>query len=321
MATDLETSLSKHLSPLFPLTHNPHFQPGMACATFHTLHDSPYLTLSRLINNKGIKPLTDIIPDAEPTNMQRFNYSQLIHFLFTHPMLMKGSRDETQFEIMCQTRKTKIRLLSTMYKTLQRDTSTPRPLYITSWENDLQLKITDTECTQIFTNVFHSSISNTSYESNHKRISRWHYTPSRIQHLFPTTSNDCWRCNQPNGTAGHIWWSCPIIQKYWQTILAMIATIVTINLPMDPKVTIFLLLPVHLPKLQKCLISHLLTVANTLIPLYWKKSDVPSVREWVQKTESIRLMNEINLSLTNLYARYIQTWEPWLKFMQTPSRT
>ncbi|CAH2219176.1 Hypothetical predicted protein, partial [Pelobates cultripes] len=68
-------------------------------------------------------------------------------------------------------------------------------------------------------------------------------------------------------------------------------------------------------KPQRVLTTHLLTAANLLIPIHWKASKAPSVREWLQKVESIRIMEELTASMNDKYAHYASAWEPWSKYI------
>lgn len=59
---------------------------------------------------------------------------------------------------------------------------------------------------------FHSSISNRYQESGYKLLTRWNYTPTRLQRMFPASSGVCWRCGQAPGDFLHfLVMLCPVI--------------------------------------------------------------------------------------------------------------
>lgn len=47
-----------------------------------------------------------------------------------------------------------------------------------------------------------------------------------------------------------------------------------------------------LNKYKKSLTRHLLNAAKTLIPLHWRSMHVPTVKDWLDKVESIYKMEE-----------------------------
>ncbi|CAH2221426.1 Hypothetical predicted protein [Pelobates cultripes] len=110
----------------------------------------------------------------------------------------------------------------------------------------------------------------------------------------------------------HIWWHCPLTQRYWTNIATMIHTVTGTHLPHTPHTLLFLIIPTSIPKTQKTLLTHLLTAANLLIPVKWKNTEV---REWIAKVDSIKTMEEIHASISHRYTLFRETWEPWVRFM------
>ncbi|CAH2300329.1 Hypothetical predicted protein [Pelobates cultripes] len=118
----------------------------------------------------------------------------------------------------------------------------------------------------IFKQIHGSSRNTTTQEGNYKRLTRWHYTPSKLKSLFPTTSSHCWRCHDPEGHTTHIWWTCPVISNYWKRLHSLIQTTLYIYIPFTPISFLFLTCPQTTNKLKAVLLTHLLSAANQLIP-------------------------------------------------------
>ncbi|CAH2329666.1 Hypothetical predicted protein [Pelobates cultripes] len=116
---------------------------------------------------------------------------------------------------------------------------------------------------------------------------------------------------------GHIWWSCPIIQRFWDKITKFIKIITVVSLPFDPKTLIFGLIKGQTHKPTNTLVLYLLTAANLLIPQFWKRQTAPSIRKWILKVESFRVLEELNSFILHRYTLYRDIWDPWLKFLQT----
>lgn len=71
-------------------------------------------------------------------------------------------------------------------------------------------------------------------EMNYKCLVRWYATPDRTSKYQKGKLADCWRGCKEVGTMAHLWWKCPIIQKYWEKILAIIKEITKTEVKEDP---------------------------------------------------------------------------------------
>ncbi|CAH2299463.1 Hypothetical predicted protein [Pelobates cultripes] len=232
------------------------------------------------------------------------------------PDLRRGCRPLTTFESLATSRTLQKKHITTFYNLLQAQDNEQIPTYTKAWENDLGITLTQSEWGKIFTNISKSSINTTIQESNYKRISRWHLAPTRSYRFSPNTSRVCWRCTTEIGSPGHLWWTCIIIQNYWEKICSLINIITGYELPTSPETLVFMLYPSPLAKSTRVLINHMLTAANGLIPTKWKQSNPPTIREWLAKVEAIRQMEELSHSLNGTYDKYVFAWSPWDKFIK-----
>ncbi|CAH2277277.1 Hypothetical predicted protein [Pelobates cultripes] len=159
--------ISPHPSPLFPITGNPNFPPGMqpeAFRAFETIQS--HLQLNNVINKKGILPLTVLSRNSTHSTMQKFRYAQLLHYIQTQPDLHLGCRPLTAFESLATTRTLQKKHITTFYKILQIQDSEQAPKYTTAWEDDLMITLSQSEWGKIFTNIFRSTTNTTIQESN-----------------------------------------------------------------------------------------------------------------------------------------------------------
>ncbi|CAH2247669.1 Hypothetical predicted protein [Pelobates cultripes] len=271
--------------------------------------------VNTVITPTGIAPLSILTSTDHPTSQQYFQYAQLSHFLKGEPHLLRGTRAHTKYETYCTTHSLQIKHLSIFYRLLNTINLTPPPPFTAAWETELGITIPVGTWHKIFIYAHTTSISTAVRESTYKRISRWHYSPAKVHAIFPTAPDTCWRCGQPKGTTAHIWWLCPAIQTYWRGLGGLIKAITGHQLPQSPETFLFLVHTTHIPNLQRKLVNHLLTAANMLIPLKWKSTRAPSVREWIQKVEFIRTMEELDASYSNKYTTYTLTWQPWLTYL------
>lgn len=88
-----------------------------------------------------------------------------------------------------------------------------------------------------------------------------------------------------------------------------------IKIPFSP--THFLL---HLPALRlshskKSALPHLLNAAKRLIPLYWKRPQIPTLAEWLQKVSDIREAEEWVPRCKDRSERFNGVWAHWRKYI------
>lgn len=69
-----------------------------------------------------------------------------------------------------------------------------------------------------------------------------------------------------------------------------------------------------LQKYKRSLSKHLLNAAKSLIPLYWKSTKIPSIKEWLHRITDIRDMEETIAQSNDAIERYHQTWSLWFAF-------
>ncbi|CAH2297171.1 Hypothetical predicted protein [Pelobates cultripes] len=109
------------------------------------------------------------------------------------------------------------------------------PKFTKAWEDELSMALTREKDKQL--SLKYSTLLYATHEGSYERISRWHLTPSQIQHFFANASKKCWRCDQAGGNLGLIWWTCPLIQTYWDRMGSYIHIITNTLLPKNTQNT------------------------------------------------------------------------------------
>lgn len=100
------------------------------------------------------------------------------------------------------------------------------------------------------------------YENLYKVQNRWYLTPCSRNKMFHEVDCLCWRCRQFPGDFLHIWWTYPMIQRFWRTVSNMIFEIMQIVLEFSPK---SFLLNIVKNRKDEILIGNLLTAVKLLI--------------------------------------------------------
>lgn len=79
------------------------------------------------------------------------------------------------------------------------------------WEKDINIMLELTEWQEIANNLSKMSINTNLVEFNYKTMLRWYLVLTRIERMYPTASQACFRHCGQLGTMYHVWWQCLII--------------------------------------------------------------------------------------------------------------
>lgn len=154
-------------------------------------------------------------------------------------------------------------------------------------------------------------------EINYKCISRWYITPSLLNKYQSEKEALCWRGCGYKGTMTHIWWECPIIQKFWGEIESLIQEITGEKLPKTPDTYLFHNINLSEKQYKRSVIPHLINAAKYLIPKWWQRSECPTIREWVAKVENTYILEELYHLEQNKVETFRYVWKKWGKFKET----
>lgn len=130
-------------------------------------------------------------------------------------------------------------------------------------------------------------------ENGYKIATKWYRTPARLHKFSLKIPNTCWRCKKVVGSMLHIWWECTLIQQFWREVHALIIQITTLTLDYGPAQ--YLLHHSNLPKkhYHKSLAMHMVNADMLCIPVHWRSTDTPSIREWMIRISKIEEIEEL----------------------------
>lgn len=206
------------------------------------------------------------------------------------------------------------RATSLLYAWLQRPNIPSADRFRENWSKDLGIEISDRQWQKACILVHKCSLSTRMQETSFKLLSQWYATPAKLNKLYPQTSDLCWRCQKEKGTLLHIWWQCPIIASFWSEVSRIICLITETTLSLDVACCLLHVTKFSFKKYKNSLSRHLLNAAKSLIPLHWKSTNIPSIRDWFHKIIDICDMEETVAQSNDLIECYHKTWSPWFAF-------
>lgn len=156
--------------------------------------------------------------------LEHYHYIQIRHFYTSHHSLPPSS-SPTPFEQICHDSPRGKGLMSTLYKTALASYFSDALPYQSKWETDCNEKFTPEDWGTMLQNLRKATKSLTVRETAYKVLTRWYYTPSRPQMMFPGTSGLCFRGCQLPGTFRHIFWNCRLLSLVWKGVTAVVSAI------------------------------------------------------------------------------------------------
>lgn len=140
-----------------------------------------------------------------------------------------------------------------------------------------------------------------------------------VKHSF---KSDCrWRCNAAPGSMLHIWWDCPLLLPFWESIFTLYNNLAGSNVTASASLGLLSMLPGSISSLKKGLLKHFLTAVRTIIPRRWKSSIPPSREEWLVELNSLMRMESLMADDTGKTEVFIRTWSVWSMFQEGQSAT
>lgn len=117
------------------------------------------------------------------------------------------------------------------------------------------------------------------WETVQKIYHNWCLTPTKLAHIYPTTSNLCWRnCGSP-GTPLYIWWDCPVLTTLLSMLSKLLLSILSVPVPLTLQMVLLGLELEPWPKPSRIIISHALIATRLAIAKNWKSPLPPSSGE------------------------------------------
>lgn len=235
---------------------------------------------------------------------------------YVNNMYCKGnfSRPLTQLESVClegeQIQKSHLGLICLATESNQPSMDRFRE----SWSKDLQMTIIDRLWQRACIFSHKCSLSTRMQETAFEVFTQWYATPTKLHKWYPLTSDLFWHCQKDKGTLFHIWWQCPLISPYWTKVKGIIRHITETKLQLDAACCLLHITNLSFQKYIISLSKHLLNTDKALIPLFWKSTSTPFIRDWLHRITDIWKMEETIAQSNNTIEQYHKAWSPWFTF-------
>ncbi|KAM9311698.1 GLIPR1-like protein 2 [Gastrophryne carolinensis] len=302
--------------PMVPIITNPLLTPGLSGVGLREWGGLTQLRAGDLITESGWTPLADLRSRWGNADLDPWTLVRLQSFVAKQGLKREKCRPHTDLEKTCLGEIPNKHLTSKLYLQLVGERDSP-PSFWREWEADLGTEFNEAQREKIASLAHRSSMATRVQESSYKVLTRWYYTPDRLNKISASVDPQCWRCGIERGTLMHILWSCSKIREYWEGVLAIISRLTGDPVLTDPVQILLHSTDYPISRYKKSLRAHLLNAAKMVIPRYWKQKRAPTVRDWVVEVLSISEMEDLTLAMHDRDEQYRRTWMPWLIYQES----
>lgn len=204
--------------------------------------------------------------------------------------------------------------ISVLYELLQSSQEEEKLGFIREWEKDLNHTFTESQLEHLFRLTHTSTVDTKMQENSYKVLTRWYRVPTKLTKIYPSLSAACWRECGLRGSFLHIWWECPKLRPFWLDIHTQIKLILDVELPDSPLESLLHFPTIPLGQYRKSILPHLLNAARRLIPIHWKKPQIPTRAEWIGLVDNIMAAEEWMAKCKDKYEKFYSIWATWMHY-------
>lgn len=303
-----------------PLFKNHAFRPSITDPTFKIWHNKGIICVMDLYSNDIFSSFAELSTKHNLPSSHLFRFFQIRDFIKKNFPYFPSRPRETLTDTLLAVDPRQKKCISLLYNHLCSATPAPINLIRSTWENDLNIVFTDQQWTSALDLVHSSSICARHALIQCKILHRTHYTNAKLARIYPSVQGSCNRCRQSPATHGHMFWSCPKLAAFWQSIFDTIGSAYNHALSPNPMSAVFGSPPDTKPPFAiRRALTFTTLLARRLILLDWKLARPPSYSRWVKEVLCNLKLEKLRSSLNGSTMRFHETWDPLLEFFKTPN--
>ena len=311
----------KHTVPFIPIVRNPHFKPALLDSAFHLWSRKGLKSIADLYHKTIFASFDSLVKEHDIPRSHFFRYLQVRDFAKKHfpsfPSAPLSSPEHDcisldPFQPGC---------VSKLYNTIQGISSPSLSHVKSTWEEELQLVISDNMWQEAIERVHKSSLCVRHGLLQFKVLHRLHLCRSKLAKMYPDTDPTCERCLSAPATLSHMFFSCRSIAPFWSSVFDTVSQMCGHAITPNPLTAIFSVMPEDIPisNSQSQAIAFAFLLARRCILLKWKDRLPPSHGQWVKDVMAHLKLEELRFRIGGSCRKYHKVWQPFLNYFNNCS--
>lgn len=214
----------------------------------------------------------------------------------------------TAFESLCMANPHSPGLISQLYLQLVGASLSLYPTYVTQWEKELGAGLNDGNWSGVWLSTARIATMMAALETNYKLLLSWYLVPEHISKAVLGYPSSCFRGCPDGGSQAHIWWTCPMVRRFWLWIRGNID--MSMGVFLDAYVFLFNYKPDVLHTDQFRLLQHVLTSAKGVIAKHWKSPSLPG-QAFFRFMSRTMFFEKLTAQLEGTMDKFELVWQPW----------
>ncbi|XDV36150.1 hypothetical protein PO909_005994 [Leuciscus waleckii] len=280
-----------------------------------------YRDVMSTLYNRGLKPsllFPARLQITLPNGSDFLRYFQLRDFARTHSPQFPQIPPPSGIDLIIKAETLSKGHISYFYNLLSPSSDSVVNKIRTSWENELQISLSEDFWEKALRAVNSSSSCARFSLIQFKVVHRIHFSKARLAKIYPGGQDEgCNRCSQTPCDLTHMFWSCPKLLNFWQLYFDAISKILSLRICPSPHIAIFGRPPdgLKLTTIQTNVIAFTSLIARRKILTLWKSPLPPSFKAWLCDALFFLKLEKIKFTLRGSTDTFYSHWKPLINYV------
>lgn len=297
-----------------PISRNNMFKPSIIDGFFDIWTRNGLATLKDLYIDDNFASFEQLSLKYKIPNSHFFRYLQLRSFVSSQSAQFPSVPPSTLLDSLLKFSSNHKGLIGIIYLSLNSYNVKPLTRLKGQWEEELGVEFTEDIWDSILDKIHSSSICLRHEVMQFKIVHRLHWSKARLAKITPDIDPKCDRCGAATATLSHMFWFCPKLTDFWQTIFKFFSDLLGISIEPLPMIAIFGVVPRDICPTRhgKNMIAFAMLLARRLILLKWKDRSPPTFKQWIRDLLHHLTLEKIRYATRGCALNFYSIWQPVL---------
>lgn len=265
-----------------PITKNHQFMPSIIDSAFHEWANRGVATIENLFIDNIFASFDQLKLKFNIPISHLFRFLQLRSFISTSFTHFPSQPPNTLLNSILELDSGSKGNIGKIHSLLNTYNLEPLTRTKAQWENELGCELSEEVWEKALDKIHSSSICLRHTVIQFKVMHRLHWSKVRLSKFTPSIDPTCDRCRQAPATLLHMFWSCPKLDNFWQSIFKTFSEVLQVPIELTAITAIFGITPedTHRNRQAQNMIAFATLIARRLILFKWKEKFPPTFKMW-----------------------------------------